>query len=690
MYPGNEYRDRMVRLSTGIIGVVAAGFLLTACPGEDVETPDAGVEPDAVSQEDVEQDVEEIEFTEHRTTDCDSLMEEYCTMPWPSNLYLERDDTRVTGYTMDFGEASLPESNTGHIDPEPYRRLDGYGWGTPVMTLFPGVDISNMPGEYSVEDSIESEGDAFYFKVTEEGLEPVPFWAELDQWTEVAEEQILYLRPAVILEDDTRYVVGFRNLTDEDGNAFDRSETFEKYLDGSAIHDDELAWRQERFDEIFEMLEDAGVDRDELTLAWDFHTGSKEGLNSTLIQIIEDGVEAADAEGIEITIDPEQVIAYTPDEDEHVAYWIRGTIRVPHFLEHSARSGTPVSYLFHRDEDGKPTINDWREANFWMVIPHSAIDGEPHGLVTYGHGMLGRGNQVGSGTNPQIAAENNLIMFGADFIGFSESDVPQAILALGHPTYFEELIDRMHQGVLEYVLLGKAMRENLETHEDFADYDLTVDEDRIYYTGISQGGIYGVTVLAVDPTITRGHFGVPGQNYTMLLERSTNYGSYFQALRGGFSDRVDQSVVIPTIQLLWDQIDPISYLPRLNHDPIYEGMPKEGLFATAKADYQVAVVTKEITARSNIGIPLLENYDREREPWGVEWATYPHVGSGIVNYDYSNPWPEAGNLPPSDAFGDPHGLPRREPAHNEQLIHFLDTGEIIDVCDGEPCYFPRD
>ncbi len=693
--------------------LLCGGVALVGCPGEEpVDEPDVGpdVEEDVdpgedVDEPDAEPDVDPEPMPTGRTVDCDALMEAYCSMPWPSSLYLEADEERATGYTLDFGSESLPRSElAGHIQPGMFRRLDGYGLGTPVAVLFPGVDVDLLPGELSIEDSVEDpDRRAFYFEVTDDGLELVPFWAEVDLWTEEADEQVLYLRPAVILKEDTRYVVGFRNLVDTDGDAFERSEAFEKYLSGEAAEDPELAFRQERFDEIFDWLEAEGIERDELTLAWDFHTGSSDGLHGKLLHIVEEGLAAADVDGLPITIT--SVTRYdegtdsSAGEDPNMAFRIAGTLEVPHFLERSNRTGA-LAFRFHRDEDGRPAIFDTRQARFWMLIPHSALDGTPHGLVKYGHGMLGSGEQVFGGFNRQIANDHHLIFFGADFIGFSSEDVPQATFALQQPTYFEEMVDRMHQGVLEWVLLTRAMREQVEdipgmldgiNDVDTSDVTITLDEDRIYYSGISQGGIYGVTYLAVDPTVTHGHFGVPGHNYAMLMERSSNYTTYYPFVAAGFPNRVDQSMVIPMIMLLWDQIDPISYLRRLTAEPFDPERPKYGLFATAKGDYQVAVVTKEITARSGIEIPLLENYDREREPWGGDWASYDHEGSGIVNWDFSNPWPEPGNMAPDDEYGDPHGQPRRRHEdHNVQMVHFFDTGEIIDVCEGEPCYFPRE
>ena len=71
---------------------------------------------------------------------CDAIDPGRCVLPWPSNLYLKADDARDTGYTLTFGDMSLPANSAGdHIEPAAYRRLDGYGLGTPIMALFPNV-----------------------------------------------------------------------------------------------------------------------------------------------------------------------------------------------------------------------------------------------------------------------------------------------------------------------------------------------------------------------------------------------------------------------------------------------------------------------------------------------------------------------------------------------------------------------
>ena len=86
-----------------------------------------------------------------------------------------------------------------------------------------------------------------------------------------------------------------------------------------------------------------------------------------------------------------------------------------------------------------------------------------------------------------------------------------------------------------------------------------------------------------------------------------------------------------------------------------------------------------------MGIKLMENYGRD--VYGVDPQAYPYTGSGVVLYDFGNPWPEPGNTPPEEGpLGDPHGKPRDQTYHNEQMVHFFrNDGEIIDVCGGDGC-----
>ena len=659
-------------------------------PQPDVDEPQPDVDPPDTG-EDTDEPQPDVDPPDPALVDCDPLDPHYCSWPWPSNLYLEPDPDRATGYTLSFGDTSLPRSGRGrHIEPGPWRRLDGYGLGVYALSYWPNLDDEGFPSEYDLGASMEEESPILWFRVSPEGLERVPFFAELDHRAATPEQAALIVRPGVILEEGTRYIIAMRGLRSRSGQLLPSSEAFASLRDGTAGADDRLAPRVDRFEEVFDLLEDAGVARASLQLAWDFVTASSDGLHGNLLAMREDAFARTNGEGADLEI---REIEEFPTGD--IAVELRGVFRVPHYMQEQ-RGGASRGWVFHWGEDGRPSVNPANpvfEGEIWIRIPRVALNSEePSALVLYGHGLNGTGSQVRGGFNNRIANQHNMIFYAINMAGMSSDDVPGILFLVNNFTYFPWLADRMHQGILNHLLVARAMRDRFPSMEEAIDLGLNIDTDQSYYSGISQGGIYGQTVVALSPEITRGHCGVPGNNYSTLLERSVDFDPFAAFMANAYPTREDQLTALGTVQLLWDAVDPISYVRRL-HQPFPGQEPSRVILAPAKGDWQVAVFTNEIAARSDIGVALMEHYDREYTPWGIEQTPYGedgHDGSGVVNWDFSNPWPPIGNITPFDCYGDPHGLGRgRDEDHNVQLNHFFRTGRIIDVCGGGPCYFPR-
>jgi hypothetical protein len=669
----------------------AALLALAGCSddgdGGDSSIEDAGVDASPDASGDVEADGSGPGDDQ---PDCDPLQPDRCELPWPSNLFLKPDDQRTTGYTLNFGENTLPAVEAGNNEgtqtrPDPYRRLDGYGVGTPLVTLFPNVDTADMAGEGNIERSVEADSPIVWLEVDDAGqvVRRIPHFAELDLRADQPDQQALIVRPMVILDEATRYVVAFRNLQDTSGGDIEPSEAFAKLVDGDTAGDADLEARQERFDEIFDILEGEGVQRDELTLAWDYVTASSDALHGSMLHMRDEALETVGDDGAEI----EFVNVEEHTEAEHDQWWleIRGTITSPNYMKDTNIDGYTAP-AFNLGDDGMPEQNGTVEQLFWLYVPHSARSGDPHGLIQYGHGQLGTGEQTGGGFNGQIANDYNFIFFGISLSGFSEEDVSSAVFALNNLNGFPFVADRLHQGLLESVLLARSVRDNLADMDEISTRSINVDSDELYYSGISQGGIFGASFVALSPDITYGHLGVPGNNYSTLLHRSKNFEPYETIMDRAYTSPLTQLLALQTIQLLWDQSDPVSYLRHITAEPFDGQDPSYVLLAPAKGDYQVSVMTNEVAARSGIDIALMENYGADVAL--VDEEPYPYTGSGVVLYDFGNPWPEAGNLPPEDDVGDPHGKPRRIDEHNEQMIHFFQSGaEIMDVCGGQPCVF---
>lgn len=660
--------------------------------GESVAA-DVGVPEDVA--EDIAEDVETdtADAAPQRTTEdyplaqCDDLDPTRCGLPWPSNLYLAPDEERPTGYQLRFGDESLPKLSGGsHADPTPYRRRDGYGLGTPILAHFPDVDTSAMPTRFDIEASMDDDAPVVLLEADDDGVEQVPFWAELDARASPPEEtQLLIVRPAVILEENTRYIVAYRNLQTTDGEPIEASDAFRKLRDGEVERGSVLAERQERFEEVFGLLEEASIDRDSLTLAWDFRTASGEGLRGSMLSMRSQAIEATGPEGPTLDYESEDVEEIPADENPRIGLEIEGTFEVPHFMESVSDAR---EWVFHRDDSGEVAQNGTRAADFYMRVPQSALDGEQVGVVVYGHGLLGDRSGIDRRIWARLAEEKDYILVAADWTGMAKGDRATAASALRNIDNFQGVADRMHQGILEFLMLLRSSRHRLSEMAALTDRGVDVDGDEVFYVGASQGGIYGQTVMALTDQIERGFLAVPGNNYSTMLQRSSNFGPFRSLMEQSYPSPARRLVAIAALQQLWDGTDPISYAGHIETEPLVEGAPdRDVLLALSKGDHQVPVVTNEILARSRVGIPLMAPYDDEHQPWNVPTATYPRSESGTILFDYGNPWPDRGNRPPSEEFEDPHGKLGEVEEAGRLIDSFFREGEIVDVCGGATCDF---
>jgi hypothetical protein len=228
----------------------------------------------------------------------------------------------------------------------------------------------------------------------------------------------------------------------------------------------------------------------------------------------------------------------------------------------------------------------------------------------------------------------------------------------------------------------------------------------------------GGAATAISPDWTRATLGVAGMNYALLLSRSTDFTTYFAALRDAYPDRVDQQIVYGLLQMLWDRAETNGYATHLGDDPLLRTPAKQVLLHVAFGDHQVAQVAAEIEARTigaRIRQPALaDGRHPDAEPfYGLAaMPEGPWNGNALVYWDSGALPPPPANITPvagpewiaacgglpEDVWKadpqcrDPHEDPRRAPGSIEQKdAFFRPAGRIEDTCDGEPCEaIPRD
>ena len=647
---------------------------------------------------------------------CDALQPEVCALPWPSDFYLTpmsdllaREDssswipTSGQSRALDFSIDTLPSNLRGapHQARE-YRRLDGYGLQAVGMALLPRIQRDDFPDERHLAQSLDSASKIALIELSDDEPKRLPCWAEWDQRARTPHRALMFIRPAVLLKEDTEYAYVIRDARDGDGALIEPSPAFLSLRDGAGVNpqgDRQVsAARRAHFEALFNATERLGIPRAELTLAWRFRTATQTSLTGAMVQIRDDGLAQLGPNGPELIVDTVSAWRHPDDEDDetlsakpYIGLEVTGRFIVPSFIEPDEDVGVlGTGVRLHRNAEGAPQSIGEREARFWARVPHSVLSGREAGVVIYGHGQLYSGAEVRMGDKGPVAEEGGYIFIGTDLSGMSEDEIGTVPIVLGDLSRFRWISDRLHQGLFNTLALVRAVkRGGLSALTPLRERNVEINLDRVVYGGISQGGIFGASILALSQEITRGHLGVPGQHYFTLLGRSRNFLSLFSILELSYPDPIDQWIGLAAAQLLWNTTDPVSYYPHLSVNPLPNTPPHVVLIAPAQGDPQVSPLTVENVARSGLGIAVMAPYGSDFTLPLIDEVNYPHVGSALVNWSYDVPRPPAGNAPPT-ADEDPHDRPRNDPLHTQQMIHFWETGEIIDVCGGRVCGAPEE
>ena len=126
----------------------------------------------------------------------------------------------------------------------------------------------------------------------------------------------------------------------------------------------------------------------------------------------------------------------------------------------------------------------------------------------YGHGLFGDYDEVHTTNVRQLGDDHDVITCATDFIGMAEEDVgPEAIPALRDLSKFPPLPDRLQQGFLDFIYLGRLMMlptASPAIRRSSSAAQSVIDPSKgVFYYGNSQGGIAGGALTAVEPDVTR-------------------------------------------------------------------------------------------------------------------------------------------------------------------------------------------
>jgi hypothetical protein len=638
-----------------------------------------------------------------------------CLLPFPDNRLTVTDKASRTGLRVALPASAMPVNTSGtRVSPGPYDGNDGFSPGSAIVVHIPGLDNAaalKRTGAVPLTDISRSLAKRQPIVLIDQATgKRQLIWAELDANAKGRANTDLIIHPAADLAEGHTFIVALRKLRTSTGKLIAAPAWFARLRDGARPGQRSDRRQRARYVTIFKALKRAKIATDaSLYEAWSFTVASEKGLTGRMLAIrnaafaqlgdrnLADGVVAGRAPAFSVT----SVKPLTSGAGAALTE-VDGTFQVPCFLIACGASAQPGFHYSGKGLYATPTQGPGNVAttNFQCVIPATATAASPARIAVYGHGLLGSAGEVTAENVEDMASEHDMVFCGTDFWGLANGDTINDAAALGNLNRFPAVVDRLQQGALNSLFLGRLML-NPQGFASAAPFHGVIDTSHLYYDGNSQGGIMGGFLTALAPDWRRAVLGVTGIDYAnLLVSRSTDFAPFGQILFKAYPDTSLSPVTLDLMQQLWDRGDPDGYAEQMTTHPL-PGTPSHTVLEQiAYGDHQVSMYSAAVEART-IGAsayqPALDS-DRSRDRnlfYGLpKIGTFPFAGSAIEVWD-DGPGlvsePPVTNVPPVTGTGrgqhDPHEDVRSSPAARLQKSDFLaPNGSVVDVCGGAPCH----
>jgi hypothetical protein len=659
--------------------------------------------------------------------DCQPYAGKPCLLPFPSNLFTKRDRSTTTGLRVRLPAKAMPANTDGRrIAVGQLNRNDGFSPGSTVIVHVPGLDNAaafKRTGSAALSNMARYAGGRQPIVIADEqtGKRQL-IWSELDANATRPRDTNLLIHPGKNFIEGHTYAVALRNLRNSRGKLISAPRWFRRLRDGRRLLTEERP-QSRRYARIFKALKRAGIARSNLYEAWDFTVASRQGLTSRMLTIRNNAFAQLGDRNLADNRVQGRAPAFTVSSVSQLGPQVRavkGSYQVPCYL---ATCGPTATTGFHYSSSKSNALpaqikSNVATAQFECIIPSSAGNPAPARISLYGHGLLGSRDEVEAGNVQAMATEHNMVFCATDWWGLASGDTAYDVTALQDLNKFPALVDRLQQGVLNTLYLGRLMLNprglaaNAAFRTGLPPLPIVVppplpisrariDTSHLHYDGNSQGGIMGGMTTAVAPDFRHAALGVTGMDYAnVLVQRSTDFAPFGQILFTHYTDKSMSPVILDLMQQLWDRGDPDGYAQQMTSKPLPDTPSHTVLMQVAYGDHQVSMYSAAIEARTvgasahQPALDLNTNRSRDRNLFFAIPAIrrYPIGGSAIVIWD-SGPGrvqpPPLPNLAPMDSAvnHDPHEDVRNTKAARVQKSDFLQAdGKVVDVCGGKPCH----
>lgn len=560
--------------------------------------------------------------------------------PFPS-MELVGSDGRLA-----IPDGALPQVPDGTgMDVRRLNWRDGFSRVQTSVAMLPvAIDADSLPGP----SAIGIGGSVRMFDL-DTGAE-LPMFAELDAHPDAIEsgERALLVRPMLAMTPGHQVAVVVTDAVTVAGRPlsldawFDAKEADRHYAD----------------------LEDAiialGVEN--VALAWDFEVGD----GTAVVRALAAAVTTPTAYAFERVTAAES--GFLPPR---VWKKLEGSYTTDNWLVDDI--------VFDVDDHGVPIAQGTAEASLYVHVPESvrgSVGTAP--VLLFGHGILSNpGNYLDEDDDPsaviELADRLGAIVVATTWRGLTSEDQVDTVLTASDFGRFPEITDRLAQAVANNLALIRLVSDGpLLDDPELAGL---ADRSRIYWYGISLGSIEGAVTLANQDRIEHAVLHVGGSAWSTMLERSSNWPTFELLVERGIVDPHDRQILYATSQLLWDPVDPASYVEDLAGRSI--------LWQESIGDDQVPNLTTELLMRS-VGVPL--GSPGVTTPYDIDTVALPAVAPLFTQFDPLRGAPADTNRP-SDVTG-AHGAPRLWEGTKAQTLAFFAAGSegtVTHFCGGEPC-----